>query len=65
MNNLIDYELILDKSNVDSIIYEIIDISFHSIYDKITNIYKYSYSNSIYDIKWTMKNVLIVTYNII
>ena len=65
MNNLIDYELILEKEDVDSIIYEIFDTPSHSIYDEITNIYKYSYTDSKYDIKWTMKdNDIIETYDI-
>ncbi len=33
-------------------------------YDEITNTYKYSYSDSKYYIKWTMKDDLIETYDI-
>jgi hypothetical protein len=64
MNNLIDYELILEKEDVDSIIYELIDITYQIVYDEMTNTYKYSYTDSKYNIKWIMKNDLIETYDI-
>lgn len=62
MDNLIKYEINVDKNDAYSIIYELIDITGYQ-YDYKTNTSKYSYLNSDYNFKWIMVNDDIVSYD--